>query len=129
MELVAERVEVVPEHVMVERGAAVEDQQRQAVAAALDHVQAGVGDLDMAPHPPDSSRVSLSSTRARTSADARAARTRNTAATASASAISTPSGHSGLPLSAAAAGRGSGAGAAPIRPAAGNACFAGGDAS
>ena len=52
MELVAERVEVVAEHVMVERGAAVQDEQRQAVGAALDHVQARVGDLDVAADAP-----------------------------------------------------------------------------
>ena len=48
VELVAERVEVVAEHVVVERRAAVDDEQRQAVAAALDDVDAGVGDLDVA---------------------------------------------------------------------------------
>ena len=49
-ELVAQRVEVVAEHVVVERGPAVDDEQRQPVGAAFDHVQAGVGDLDVAPH-------------------------------------------------------------------------------
>ena len=48
--LVAERVEVVAEHMVVERRAAMDDEQRQAVAAALDHMDARVGDLDVPAH-------------------------------------------------------------------------------
>jgi hypothetical protein len=47
LELVAQGVEVVAEHMVVEGGPAVEDQQREAVAPALDDVQARVGYLDV----------------------------------------------------------------------------------
>ena len=50
MDVVAERVEVVAEQVVVEPRPAVDDEQRQPVAAALDDMDPGVGDLDVTAH-------------------------------------------------------------------------------
>ncbi len=43
---VAQRVEVVAEHRVVEPGATVQDEQRQRAVAALQHEQRGVAGLD-----------------------------------------------------------------------------------